>query len=89
MILNYISFVAAVLFYILLVWTNVYLLMIEPGEFVWVCVAGLHAIFGIGFCFYILFRAFYGAALGGPCWLLYKVSEGFYIFISFSLLLKS
>ena len=36
-----------------------------------------------------MFRAFYGVALGGPCYLIYKVTEGVFIFFSFYCLLKS
>jgi len=54
-----------------------------------VCIALLHVMFGIGLSFFILYRAFYGVALKGPCFLIYKVTEGLFIVILFILLLKS
>lgn len=70
-------------------WTAIYVLGKNPGDFVEVCIAFLHIIFGVGISFFILFRAYYGAALGKPCYLLYKVAEGAFVAVSFYLLLKS
>ena len=84
-----IAFVIAFLFYGVMGWTNIYLLGKDPSKISEVCIALLHCIGGIGLCFYIMYRGYYGAALGGPCWLLYKVSEGLYVVVFFYLLLKS
>ena len=87
--MNYVSFVATIIYFGIVVWTNIYILGKYPEEFVSVCVGLLHVIFGVGIAFFILYRAFYGAALGKPCFLLYKVAEGAFIVVSFYLLLKS
>ena len=84
-----IAFVIAFMFYCVMGWTNIYILGKDPAKLSEVCIALLHCIGGIGLCFYIMYRGYYGAALGGPCWLLYKLSEGLYVVIFFYLLLKS
>ena len=78
-----------VIYYGLIVATNIYILGKNPGDFVAVCVALLHVIFGLALASFILYRAFYGAALGKPCFLIYKVLEGLFIALGFYLLLKS
>ena len=89
MYMNYVSFVLTVFFYIAVTLTTIYVFGKNPGEIVEVCVTLLHVIFGLALSFFILFRAFYGAALGKPCFLIYKVCEGTFIVILFYLLLKS
>ena len=78
----YLAFVTAIGFYVSMVWAHIYLMLKDPSKFVDVAIAGLHGLGGLALIFFILFRAFYGAALGKPCWLIYKVLEAAFIVIS-------
>ena len=53
----------------------------EPAKIVDVSLGLFHAIAGICLAFFVMYRGFYGAVLGGPCWLFYKVLEGVFIAI--------
>lgn len=83
------AFFTALIFYIVLGWAHVYLFLKDPGGFVDTCIALLHVIAGIGLTFFILFRGFYGAALGKPCWLIYKMANALWVVLTFYLMFTS
>ena len=83
------AFYTALIFYISMGWAHIYLFIKDPGVFVTTCVSFLHVIGGIGFTFFILFRGFYGAALGKPCWLIYKVGNALWVVLTFYMMFTS
>ena len=56
--------------------THIYLFESTPKKIMDVGIGSLHALAGLGLGFFILYKAYYGALLQGPCWLFYKVLEG-------------
>ena len=74
-----VAFYLSFIFYTVMAWANIYKVTKDPMAVVDAAIACMHAMFGIGLTFFILFRAFYGAALGKPCWLIYKALEALYI----------
>ena len=60
---------------------HIYQFQEDPAKITDTAMGMLHAVIGVCLAFFIMYRGFYGAVLGGACWLFYKILEAAFLVI--------